>query len=98
MSLSISFAHAPCFVSRLDEAFNHASNTKQFDLHLIYFDKVKLQATRVYFDSQFMGHGSATDLIQPFKNVHHNLNVKNLLQISMDGLNVHWKTLKLVKE
>ena len=46
-----------------------------------------------------MGHGSATDLIQTLKDVHHNLYyVKNLLQISMDGPNVNWKMLKLVKE
>ena len=98
-SLSPSFAPAPCFVSCIDEAINRASNTKQFDLHLIYFDEVKLEATRVDFDSQFMGHGSATDLIQTFKDVHHNLNyVKNLWQISMDGPNVNWKMLKLIKE
>ena len=98
-SLSPSFAPAPCFVSCFDEAFNRVSNTKQSDLHLIYFDEVKLQATRIYLYSQFMGHGSATDLIQTLKDVHHNLNyVKNLLPISMDGPKVNWKMLKLVKE
>ena len=98
-SLSDSFAPAPCFVSCFDGAFNRVSNTKPFDLHLIYFDEGKFQASRVYLDSQFMGHGSATDLIQTFKDVHHNLNyVKNLLQMLMDGLNVNWKMLKLVKE
>ena len=90
---------APCFVSCFDEAFNYVRNNKWFDLHLIYSDEVKLQTARVYFDFQFMGHKSATDLIQRFKDVHHNLNyVKNLLQISADGPNVNSKLLKLVKE
>ena len=68
-------------------------------MNLIYLDEVKLQTARVYLDFQFMGHKSATDLIQRFKDVHHNFNyVKNLLQISMDGLNINWKLSKLVKE
>ena len=79
-SLSSSFAPAPCSVLCFHEAFNRVSNTKQYNLHLIYFDEVKLQATRVYLDSQFMVHGYAIDLIQTFKDVHNNLNNdKNLL-------------------
>ena len=92
-------ALAPCFVSFFDEGFSCARNIKRFDLHLIYSDKVKFQTARVYLDIQLMCHKSATDLIQRFKDVHHNLNyVRNLLQISMDGPNVNWKLSKLVKE
>ena len=98
-SLSPSFALAPCFALCFDEAFNCVSITKQFDLHIIYFVEVKLLATTVCLDSQFMWHGSVTDLIQTFQDVYHNFNfVKNVLQISIDGPNVYWKMLKLVKE
>ena len=46
-----------------------------------------------------MDHKSATEPIQTFKDVHHNLNYfKNLLKISMDGPNVNWKIWKLVKK
>lgn len=94
-SLSPSFAPAPCFVSCFDEVFNGVNNTKQFDLHLIYFNEVKLQGTIVYLGSQFTGHGSAIDLIRTFKDDYHNLNyVKNLLQISVDGPDINWKMLK----
>ena len=98
-SLSPASASAPCFVSCFDEAFNRIINTKQFDLHLIYFDEVNLQLKRVYLDSQFIGHGSGTDLLKTFKEIHHDVDyVKNLMQISMDGPNVVWKMLRLVKE
>ena len=77
----------------------YVSNTKWFDFHFIYSDEVKLQTARVYLDFQFMGHKSATDPIQTFKDVHHNLNYfKNLLQISMGSPNVNWKISKLVKK
>ena len=96
-SLSPSFSSALCFVACFSKAFNCVSNTKQCDSHLIYFDEIKPQETRVYLNSQFMGHWPATDLIHTFKDFDHNINyVQNLLQISLVGPNINWKMLKLL--
>lgn len=72
-SLSPLSEPAPWFMSCFDKAFNRLNNTRQFDLLLIYFDELKLQATRVYPDSQLTGHGFATGLLHTFKNFHQNL-------------------------
>ena len=54
----------PYFVSCFEEAFNGASYQKQLDVHLFYFDEHLQRTQRLHFNSQFMGHARASDLIQ----------------------------------
>ena len=49
-----------------------------------------------YFDSQFMGHTTVSDLLKSLKCSLSKLNNRKLLQISMDGLRVNLKLLSLL--
>ena len=90
---------APRFTSCFDEAFNRISKRKQMDVHIIYFDDEKMQVTRNYIGSHFMGHATAEDTYRSLKEVHRELDLShNLVQLSMDGPNVNLKTLEIVEE
>ena len=84
----------PYFVVSFDEAFNSVSNQKQLDVHLIYFDEHLQRTQRLYFNSQFMGHARASDLMQSLIEVLKDLDyVNKMVQISMDGPSVNWALL-----
>ena len=87
----------PKFVSCFDECYNSITHNKQFDMHVIYFDESTRRVTRKYLTSQFIGHGDAKSLLSHFE-VLENLDIKNLVQISMDGPNVNWKFLEIAIE
>lgn len=53
------------FVLMFDESFNQTTKTKQLDLHVRYWDKDQVRSR--YLGSQFMGHGTARDLLRHFK-------------------------------
>ena len=88
----------PKFVSCFDESYNSVTHNKQFDVHIVYFDEVTRRVTRKYLTSQFIGHGDADSLLNHFEVVHAKLDIKNLVQLSMDGPNVNWKMLDIAIE
>ena len=52
-----------------------------------------------YFDSRFLGHATAQDLLENLKSSLDKLNPAGLIQISMDGPNTNWKLLdELIKD
>ncbi|KAL3859738.1 hypothetical protein ACJMK2_009936 [Sinanodonta woodiana] len=92
-----SFGLAPYFTSLLedlikceefffffDESMNDVLQTKQIDFH-----------TR-YLTSNFLGHCTASDMVSAFESVTTNLNLNNLIQLSMDGPNVNWAFYKKI--
>ena len=89
----------PKFVSCFDEAFNRISKQKQVDVHVIFFDSNKQEVVRFFIGSHFMGHASAEDTFASLKEVHKDLDlVHNLIQVSMDGPNVNWKTVEIIDD
>ena len=44
-----------------------------------------------YMGSDFLGHATAADLLTHFKDAIRELDLKRLLQVSMDGPSVNWK-------
>ena len=85
-----------CVAISFDESLNKEFQTEQMDIivHYFYEDKVVSQ----YFDSQFMGHTVATDLLQHLKCSLSKFSYSKLLQISMDGPRVNWKLYSLLCE
>lgn len=77
-----------------DESLNKISQKGQMDL-IIRFWRNNEVNTR-YLTSTFLGHATAADLLMVFTTVfkEHSLNLKNMLQVSMDGPNVNKKFLK----
>ena len=87
---------APCFVISFDESFNEELENEQMDFIVRYFkdDEVKSR----YLSSGFLGHTTAKDLKRAFGECTEKLDLKNLIQLSMDGPNVNWKMLDLILE
>ena len=71
-----------CVAISFDESLNKEFQTEQMDIivHYFYEDKVVSQ----YFDSQFMGHTAATELLQHLKCSLSKFSYSKLLQISVD--------------
>ena len=61
------------------------------DLGVRYWDQEKNRVISVYLTSQFLGHTRAKDLVDKFLSGLSKLDLRNLVQISMDGPRVNWK-------
>ena len=81
-----------------DESFNKVLQQEQMDLVLRFWDDSKQQVVSQYYDSTFLGHTRAEDLLEKFQNAVATLDSSNMLQISMDGPSTNWKFLdQLIK-
>ena len=81
------------FTVCVDESFNRAVQEEQRDKLLHFWDDERKQVISRYFDSKFLGHTRANDLLDNFLKSLDSLNQANLLQISMDGPTTNWKLL-----
>lgn len=79
------------YVLLFDESLNKQLQLKQMDVHIRFLDSVANKVTTHYLDSAFMGHGKAENCLEHFKHLTEELDLSNLLQISMDGPNVNHK-------
>ena len=69
------------------------------DVNVIFFDSNKQEVVRSFIGSNFMGHASAENTFASLKEVHKDLDlVHNLVQVSMDGPNVNWKTVEIIED
>ncbi|CAM4709798.1 unnamed protein product [Leuciscus chuanchicus] len=73
------------FVLMFDESLNQSSKKKQLDIHVRYWEDGCVQSR--YFGSQFLGHGRADDLLHHIKECVAQLNMMQVLSVSMDGPN-----------
>ena len=87
---------APCFVISFDESFNEELEKEQMDFIVRYFKDGEVKSR--YLSSGFIGHTTAKDLKRTFEECTEKLDLKNLIQVSMDGPNVNWKMLDLIVE
>ena len=79
---------APCFVISFDESFNELEK-EQMDFIVRYFKDGEVKSR--YRSSGFLGHTTAKDLKRAFEECTEKLDLKNLIQVSMDGPNVTGK-------
>ena len=64
-----------------------------------YFHKERQQVVRSYIESQFLGHANAEETFQSIQAVHDKRDLThNLVQVSVNGPNVDWKTVEIIKE
>ena len=85
---------APCFVISFDESFNEELEKEQMDFIVWYFKDGEVKSR--YLSSRCLGHTTAKDLKRAFEECTEKLDLKNLIQVSMDGPNVNWKMLDLI--
>ena len=72
-----------CFVVTFDESFSHELQKEQTDFTVRYFKNDKVESR---YPTSF------------FEEVTEQLDIKKLLQVSMDGPNVNWKLLDSIVE
>lgn len=82
-------AKEDAYVLLFDESLNQMTQTKQLDLHVRYWSKDRVKT--MFFTSVFLGHSTAEDLLEVFKNSIHPLKLSKIYQVSMDGPNVNFK-------
>ena len=69
------------------------------DVHVFYFHEEKQQIVRSYIGSHFLCYTNAEETFQSIQAVHGKLDLTlSLVQVSMDGPNVNWKTIEIIKE
>lgn len=83
--------HCDYFVVCFDESLNKCSQKQQMDIAIRFWCTDKNEVVTHYYSSAFLGHSTSQDLVQAFKKELKELNLKKLLQISMDGPNVNIK-------
>ena len=85
----------PSFVLLFDESVYKKSKSKQLDVHIRIWEGGVVH-TR-YFNSAFLGHASADHILQSILEITTGLELRKLIQVSMDGPNVNWKFHRLLK-
>ena len=91
-------AVCPKFVSCFDESLNEVKTKKQIEMHIISFDENTKQITKSHIRTEFNGHRDAEIVVKAFKSAHGKLDyVHSLAQISMDGPNINWKIVEILR-
>ena len=87
----------PFYVLLFDEALNRISQKEQMDIHVRFWHPELNEVHTRYFNSVFLGHTKATDLLGGIKEGLETLSISKISQISMDGPNVNWKLIDILK-
>ncbi|XP_047740789.1 uncharacterized protein LOC125179270 [Hyalella azteca] len=82
------------FVLLFDESLNGELQKKQLDMHVRFWSDGVVSSR--YFGSSFMGHATAEDLESQIMKQLEVLELKKVLQLSMDGQNVNHKLHNLI--
>lgn len=87
------------FSISFDESLNKISQKGQMDLHVRFWNNNKNETSTRYLTSTFLGHATATDLLNAFTAAVSNLGLSNskIIQISMDGPNVNFSFIRSFK-
>lgn len=96
--LSIEVAKKPYFAISFDESLNKVAQKGQMDIVVRFNGAEKLVETR-YLTSTFLQKATAQDFLDAFVSAVKNLglNLKKIIQVSMDGPNVNLKFLQDLK-
>lgn len=96
--LKASLEGAKDVVIGFDESFNKIAQRTQMDLSVRFWDDTSNTVHSRYLGSVFLNQCKATDLLEAFKSGLEGIDCSKILQVSMDGPNVNWSFLKLLKQ
>ena len=69
------------------------------DINIRFWSKAKKEACVRFFDSKFLGHATANDLLASFNEIINTIDSGNkMIQISMDGLSTNRKLFELIQK
>ena len=77
------------FVVSFDETYNNILSKEQMDVVVKFFCEDTQMARTRYLSSQFMGRATAYDIQKHLESALEKLDLKKLLQVSMDGPNTN---------
>ena len=81
-----------------DECLNKTTQNCEMDWVLRYWDNLENKVQVRYWNSMFMGHGTASDLFAKFNERLKGIDLTKLIQVSMDGPSVNWKFYEKVEK
>lgn len=73
----------------LDGSLNKKAKLLQMDIAVAFWNKKSNEVEMHYFSSAFLGHSAARDLCTAFQNELKEVDLNNMLQVSIDGPNVN---------
>ena len=79
-----------------DKSLNQITQTCQMDITVRFWDVNRVQVR--YWDSSFMGHTAAINLLQHFTNITEPMNQSSIIHLSMDGPSLNHKFYRDLKE
>ena len=80
-----------CHSISFDESMNSKTQECQLDLVIRFWDEVNNQVKNRYWDSDFIGHSTAAEILKHFKGGTEKLDDSKMIQVSMDGPATNWK-------
>ena len=89
---------SPYYSISFDESLNDSFQNCQMDLNIRFWNNNLNRVESRYFDSQFLGHPTATKLLESISTSLATINSINLTQLSMDGPSVNWLFLDPLKK
>ena len=87
---------SPFFSISFDESLNECFQNCQMDVILQYFNEKKNEADVQYFDSKFLGHPNAKNLLASLNQSIEKLCPNKLIQLAMDGPATNWALFDLL--
>ena len=87
-------AQCDYIVIGFDESLNKVAQSAQMDIFVRFWDASKQKVITRYYNSTFLGHTTASDLLKSFEYGTKDLNLRKLLQVSSDSPRVNLKFLK----
>ena len=75
-----------------NESFNSELQKCQMDINILWDTKKNIAVTR-YFDSAFLDHPNASNLLDSLQKLSKLIPGKKFIQLAMDGPNVSWNVL-----
>lgn len=78
------------YILLFDESLNSHLQTKQLDVHVCFWEEGLVSTW--FYTSHFLGHATADDLYEKLRDSCDSFGLRGILQLSMDGPNVNWKT------
>ena len=85
------------YIVIFDEGFKQILQKGQMDIILRFYNIEEDTVCTMYYNSVFLGRARATDILESFKLGLKTLPLGKMINISMDGPNVSWKFIKLLK-
>ena len=85
------------FTMCFDESLNKVTQTSQIDLVVRFWNTTKNQVSVQYWDSKFLGHTRADDILVKFNSSMSNVGPNKMIHVSMDGPSPNWKFIESLK-